>query len=212
MLWDQFRSAVLLQALILSLLTVMVAIPFSKTPGVFEQLRQAWSDPGELDPQMWVLGWILYTGIGMRRWQGSRILVLRGLPMSWREINHLLLLRPAITWLAFWLVALPFFSQASSTSYAWLGLGSLAGMIGATAVASAALLHWHQSPFQMFAVMAVNYTLLFGHPWRLINAHVFTTGAGQFAALALGIAGVGLAYLWNGRLLTSSSALYRRTQ
>jgi hypothetical protein len=130
---------------------------------------------------------------------------------SVREINYLLLLRPVVTWLAFWLVALPFFVMAAATGHPWLDLGTLICMMGVTGLASAALLSWHRQTLTNLSIMAVNYLLLFGHPWQFIHTSFFRTTVGQLALLALGVAGMRANYLWQRRLLMRSHARYGAT-
>jgi hypothetical protein len=201
MLWQQFRSAALVQLLIMSLLSLMGALPLSKQQGLIEQFGAVWSD-ADARPMLWVLGWMVSLNIGMKRWDASRILVMRGLPMSAREINQ---------WLAMWFVAVPFFSLPAATGYAWLGLGTLAGMMGLSGVAGITVLRWHRlALLKTYVLVAVNYLLIFSHPWKLIHTGVFGTAVGQLVLLGLGVAGMVLTYRWQADLLTRSSALYRR--
>jgi hypothetical protein len=208
LLWDQFRISAVTQLALMLVVSVLGALPLDRQRGFLEQSLEVWSDP-DLRPMMWVMGWILYVSIGNKRWQASRIAVLRGLPISAREINQLLLLRPVVTWLAFWLVTLPFYILARAGDYPWLGFGALVAMMGVTGLAGAALLRWHRHPLSMFTVMGVNYGLLFGHPWQYVHTGFLWTTLGQFALFALGAALLRATYLWHTRLLTRSSALYR---
>jgi hypothetical protein len=132
----------------MSILVLMITLPLSKTSGFGEQLRQAASTmPAEIGAAVWVLGLAIYLLVGMKRWQASRILLLRTLPISAREINGLLLLRPLVTGFAFWLALLPFYAVAPVGASPWMGLGSLLGLIGVTSLISAAMPRWHRSAF-----------------------------------------------------------------
>jgi hypothetical protein len=213
MLWQQFRSAAITSVIVLNLLVVMGSLPWSKTVGRLEQIRQAVSTlPVEAGAQLWLLGWILYLTIGMQRWQPPKILALRALPISSREINTLLLMRSVVTCSAYWLALLPIYSLSPAATLPWMGLGMFVGLIGAAALTSTAMLRWHRSQLTNFAVIAIVYLLQFGHPWTHIRSGMFSGGTEQFAGLAFGICGIVAASMWNQRLLTRSSPLYRRAQ
>ncbi len=123
MLWRQFRNAAIVFAITMSLLVVMGSMPWSRTPGLLEQIRQSVSTmPAEIGGQMWVLGWILYFTIGMRRWQPGKVPLLRTLPVSSREINVMLLMRAVVTCVAFWLALLPIYVLSPAASHPWMGL------------------------------------------------------------------------------------------
>ena len=186
----------------------MSALPLSKTVGYWEQLRQTASTmPAEIGAAVWVLGWAFYLLIGIKRWQASRILLLRTLPISAREINVLLLLRPVVTGLAFWLALLPIYMLAPVGVTAWMGLGSLAGLIGTTSLTSAAMLRWHRSPFAGIASVAVTQLLVFAHPWKYIRPIGWEPRTVQLICLVSGLCGIVAAYAWNERLLTQSGPL-----
>src|SRR6185295_6134735 len=202
MLWQQFRNSLITLALTMSLLTVMGALPLSRTVGVWQQLRQAVATmPNEVGAQMWVLPLILYLTIGMKRWQPARMRPMRVLPISARELNLLLLMRPVVTWAAFWLVLLAIYSQSPASAPAWMGFGWLVCSIGLTGLMGTAMWRWQASPLTGFVVLGVNYFLLFVHPWTHITSPVFAAGTGQVAGLALGICGIAAASRWNQRLI-----------
>jgi hypothetical protein len=210
MLWEQFRSAAIVYAMTLTALVVM-GDPMHMTPGFLEHFRQAASTmPAEIGGQLWALGWVFYFAIGLKRWQPSRVRVLRTLPISSREINVLLIMRAVVTGFAYWLALLPIYSLAPAGVTSWMELGSLAGLIGLTSLTSAAMLRWHRTWLLTgLAVPAVNYLLLITHPWPYIASAPLSTGTWQVVGLVIGIGGVVAASAWNQRLLTHSE-LYGR--
>jgi len=121
------------------------------------------------------------------------------------ELNLLLLLRPVVTWAAFWLVLLAIYSQSAGSAPAWMGFGWLVLSIGLTGLMGTAMWRWQASPLTGFVVLGVNYFLLFVHPWTHITSPVFAAGTGQVAGLALGICGIAAASRWNQRLIAPKS-------
>ncbi len=85
----------------------------------------------------------------------------------------------------------------------------LVALIGATSLGSAAMLRWRQA---FIGIMYLNLLQLFAHPWRYIDAGMLTPESWHLAAFALGACGIVAAFSWNQRLLTRSSAIYRRAR
>ncbi|NQW03443.1 MAG: hypothetical protein HQ485_05390 [Acidobacteria bacterium] len=198
MVWVQFRNAAIASVIAMSVFVLMGSLPWSSTPSRLEQIRQAVSTMlAEIGAQIWVFGLVLNFVIGQRRWHPSGILLLRTLPIGSRETNWLLLLRPVLTWFAYWLVLVPMYSLSPAGTHPWMGLGSLAGWIGVTGLANAALLRWHRRPLAHMVPMVVLDGLLFGHPWTYINFDALSGGMGQWAALALGTGCLVAAFAWN---------------